>query len=88
MSVVCHAHFVVMRWRADLLSSPHGHSAPLAEDFPCPMNSFGTFVDRQLPTCISVNHLPVPYCHGYVSGGVDHGVDSVVCLLDGVDCVF
>lgn len=31
---------------------------------------------------------PVPYCHGYVSGGVDHGVDSVVCLLDGVDCVF
>ena len=31
---------------------------------------------------------PVPYCHGYISGGVDHGVDSVVCLLDGVDCVF
>ena len=52
MSVVCHAHFVVMRWRADLLSSPHGHSAPLAEDFPCPMNSFGTFVDRQLTACI------------------------------------
>ena len=71
MCLVCHAHFMVIRWRADL-SSPHGYSAPLAEDSPCPMNSFGTFVDRQMTVYMcasakllfcSLTCLPLLECH-------------------------